>query len=82
MTQKNKDNAILDFQTMINQSWTWERLTREEKERWFDELRNIQDRDIKAIKGTYKDRWSILNSLYGMFLVGVGYNGFDWREVK
>ena len=46
-----------------------------------EQVRDLIDKvNYLPIKGKYKDTWSILNSLYGMFLVGVGYNGFNWRE--
>ena len=80
MTQKNKDNAILDFQEMINHSWTWAKLTKEEKAQWFDGLETITHWTNKAVKGTYQDRWNMLQALYHIFLNGVGYTNWNWRE--
>ena len=68
-------NKYLD---MIFQSWTWDRLYKEEKDR-FIELIN-SEHILKLLKGTPAARWNILNGLYESFLIGVGYTPVDWRE--
>lgn len=68
-------NQYLD---MIFQSWTWDRLYKDEKDR-FIELIN-SDHILKLLKGTRAARWNILNGLYESFLIGVGYTPVDWRE--
>lgn len=75
---KNKENAQADWTDMIIKSWTWAKLTNDEKNKFGDELNKeiIQ----KIISGTYRQRWKILNALYAMFLEGCGYNGGIWRE--
>ena len=75
---KNKENAQADWVNMIVRSWTWSKLTDNEKNRFGDEL----EKEItqKVISGTYKQRWEILSALYSMFLEGCGYNGIAWRE--
>lgn len=65
------------FNESIRTSWTWERLTTEEKQRFFD-LSNMLVFD--RIKGTAKSRMEQVNSIYTAFLAGVGYDGFNWRS--
>ena len=75
---KNKENAQTDWTDMIVKSWTWEKLTREERKKFGDELN--KETTKKIISGTYRQRWEILNALYSMFLEGCGYNGGTWRD--
>ena len=75
---KNKENAQTDWTDMIVKSWTWEKLTREERNKFGDELN--KETTKKIISGTYRQRWEILNALYSMFLEGCGYNGGAWRD--
>ena len=75
---KNKENAQTDWTDMIVKSWTWEKLTREERNKFGDELNKETTKRI--ISGTYRQRWEILNALYSMFLEGCGYNGGNWRD--
>ena len=75
---KNKENAQTDWTDMIVKSWTWEKLTREERKKFGDELN--KETTKKIISGTYEQRWETLNTLYSMFLEGCGYNGGNWRD--
>ena len=76
---KNKLLAQADWTEMIEKSWTWAKLTNDEKFRFKEEIsKSITQKEI--IKGTYKQRWQVLNALYSMFLEGCGYNGCTWRE--
>ena len=75
---KNKENAQADWTDMIVKSWTWAKLTREERNKFGDELNKETTKRI--ISGTYRQRWEILNALYSMFLEGCGYNGGNWRD--
>ena len=75
---KNKENAQADWTDMIVKSWTWEKLTGEERNKFGDELN--KETTKKIISGTYKQRWEILSALYSMFLEGRGYNGGTWRD--
>lgn len=71
---KTKENAISDFMDMISHSWTWNRLTEDEKKRFSNILYSIE------VKGTYPQRWEALNNYYGFFLEGIGYKPIGWRE--
>ena len=75
---KNKENAQADWTDMIIKSWTWAKLTNDERNKFGDELN--KEATKKIISGTYKQRWEILNALYSMFLEGCGYNGVNWRD--
>ena len=75
---KNKENAQADWTDMIVKSWTWAKLTNEEKNKFRDELNKGITQKITS--GTYRQRLAILNALYSMFLEGCGYNGGTWRD--
>ena len=51
---KNKENAQTDWTDMIVKSWTWEKLTREERKKFGDELN--KETTKKIISGTYRQR--------------------------
>ena len=74
----NTGNAYYDFCKMIEKSWTFERLTEDERGRCWDALHFPVK--LGLLKGCYKVRWGILQSVYTAFLNGIGYNGFNWRE--
>ena len=75
---KNKENAQADWTDMIVKSWTWAKLTNDERNKFGDELN--KETTKKIISGTYRQRCEILNALYSMFLDGCGYNGVNWRD--
>ena len=75
---KNKLLAQADWTDRIIKSWTWAKLTDEEKNKFGDELNKASMQ--KIISGTYKQRWGILSALYSMFLDGCGYSGCNWRD--
>ena len=62
------------FQNVIKKSWTWQRLTNEERERFVD--MNVFDR----IKGNDETRVEWLNTIYTAFLSALGYQPVGWRE--
>ena len=55
-------------------------MTQTEKDKWNVVL--FSTRTANAIKGTYNQRWNILQALYGAYLIGIGYDNFSWRENK
>ena len=75
---KNKENAQADWTDMIVKSWTWAKLTNDERNKFGGELN--KETTKKVISGTYKQRWEILNALYSMFLEGCSYDGGNWRD--
>ena len=76
---KAKENAWSDFRQMIMKSWTWARLTDDERIKALDALHFADDQGY--IIGSYRQRWGIMNSVWFAFLLGVGYdNSMNWRE--
>lgn len=68
-------NAVENyFQNIIKKSWTWQKLTEEEQQRFID--MNVFDK----IKGTDKQRIEWFNTIYHSFLVGLDYKAIGWRE--
>lgn len=78
MLEKIKENVWYDYSKMIENSWTFNKMTKEEKATWDKIIRSEQAK--RGIKGTYKQRWDTLNFVYSAFLAGLGYNGGTWRE--
>lgn len=75
---KNKENVLKDFKSMIINSWTYKRMTADEQIRLFEELDSARLKN--ALKGNYIARWNILQAIYGVYLAGLGYNNFNWRD--
>lgn len=74
---KNKGDALSDFMKMIFNSWTYKRMTEQERERLKKAFNSAQARELK---GDYKTRWAALQFMYIAFLNALGFNGFNWRE--
>jgi hypothetical protein len=75
----DKENALLHFIVMICKSWTFERMTDQEKENCINAL--IETDDYNALKGNWEARFYILHAVYNAFLSGLGYtHGGSWRE--
>lgn len=67
------ENVVDDYINMFKCSWTWGRMTDEERERFLA-------LDFTPVKGTAKQRGKIMSMIYSAFLAGLGYNGCYWRE--
>ena len=68
-------NAVENyFQNIIKKSWTWQKLTQEEQQRFID--MDVFDK----IKGTDKQRVEWLNTIYTAFLSALDYKPIGWRE--
>ena len=74
-----KENAIENFNNMIIKSWTYEKLTETQKKQWKNALDTTPIK--KEIKGTYKQRWNILNGIYTAFLYGCGYPNSIFKDM-
>ena len=72
------NSAIKDFMDMIRKSWTYNKMTQEEKEKWDDIVYWNMEQGI--IKGSYKQRNQIMNGLYHAYLAGLGYTDGNWRN--
>ncbi len=73
-----KEQVIEKFAKMIEQSWTYEKMTKKEKENWQRVINS--SRLEKAVKGTTKQRWETLQAIYESFLFALGYENGLWRE--
>lgn len=73
---KNKEKAREEYIEMIRESWTYKRLTEEERARVCSAL------DSATIIGTWRQRWEQLQNIYSAFLDGCGYTPQGWRETK
>lgn len=78
MEKFKKENVKKEFLEMIKNSWTFNKMTAEEKTKLFETMENVTT--AEAVKGNYRTRWTILQSIYSSFLIGLGYNGFNWRS--
>ena len=74
---KPKEKAFPGFLEMTRHSWTYQKMTEEEKCRCEKALRSAPTQDIQ---GTYNQRWSAYNAVYDAYLIGIGYTGALWRE--
>ena len=75
--KKPKEKAFPDFLEMTRNSWTYQRMTEEEKCRCEKALRSASSLDIQ---GSYSQRCGALNAVYYGYLLGIGYTGALWRE--
>lgn len=62
------------FQSIIKKSWSWGKLTHEERQRFID--MNVFDK----IKGNDQTRIEWLNTIYQSFLVALDFQPIGWRE--
>ena len=75
---RDKNLAKSNYLKSIEQSWTWAKLTQEEKEKFKELLDHPCSGAV--IKGTYDQRWEACEALYYTFLEGLGYTPLEWRE--
>lgn len=70
-------NIVEDyFQNVIKKSWTWEKLTQEERQRFID--MDVFDK----IKGRDQTRIEWLNTVYQSFLAALDFVPIGWRETE
>ena len=62
------------FHDVIMKSWTWNKLTDEERQRF------INMKLFSRIKGSQKTRIEWLNTIYRSYLTALGYKPIGWRE--
>jgi len=74
----NKETAHNDFGHMVMNSWTYNRMTEEEKDACLASILFAKNQGL--LFGTYKQRWQQLDAIYHAFLLGLGYSGPNWRE--
>lgn len=76
----NKIENIIEFyfENNIYKTWTYARLTKEEKERLKEVFFCKQTED--CIKGRFEQKWRTLGAIYHSFLMALDYNPINWRE--
>lgn len=77
--EKIKENVLNDYKQMIYKSWTYAKLTKNERQQLEQTFESVTTRN--ALKGTYTQRWEILQAIYSSFLYALYYTP-DWREDK
>jgi hypothetical protein len=70
---KDKEQAREHFIDVILHSWTYLRLTENERSKFWDVL-------PQNLKGTYLQRYETCNNVYGAYLQGLGYKPIGWRD--
>ena len=78
MNKINKDEAFVDFCNMVKKSWTFCRMTVAEQAKCLEAFQWTHDQGM--LRGNYNARWSIMQAIYNSFLLGLGYDGFTWRD--
>ena len=73
-----KENVQYDYVNMIKKSWTYGKLTEKERNKLIEMI--YSKRTENCLKGTYKQRWEILQIIYESFLMGLNYEPIGWRE--
>ena len=76
-TAKTAD-AYNDFMRTLEYSWTFQRMSNAEKLDCYEALNWAMLNG--AIKGTYCARYIVLQAIYNAYLIGIGYDGPNWRE--
>lgn len=76
--KKNRECALFDYMQIIQRSWTWARLTDEERKTFRETLFKWWDRG--KIQGNYDARWNVMSLAYDFFLDALGYDPCNWRE--
>lgn len=76
MNTKNIDDMKyikIHFNDCIVNSWSWNRLTEDEKQAFLDS-------DFSEIKGNKENQIILFNDLYFKFLENLGCNSMSWRK--
>lgn len=75
MRRQNTSTAVPDYiETVIKKSWTWARLTEEERQRF------LSMEVFDEIKGNDRTRIEWLHTIYNAYLTALGYKPIGWRE--
>lgn len=74
----NKEETIKEFIEIVKESWTYSRLTEKEKENLIETFYSVETEN--CLRGTFTQRWEILQAIYNSFLKALDYNLTNWRE--
>ena len=75
---KDKELAQQEWLDMISKSWTWAKLTVEERAKFVALFAHPCSNVV--IKGSYEQRWEACEALYHAFLEALNYDPLHWRE--
>ena len=75
---RKKEHATHYFMRTVYDSWTYDRMTEDERGR-LESAIDFADRQ-GMVKGAFDTRWNVLQAVYNAFLMGIGYDGMNWRE--
>ena len=77
--EKIKENAVAEFEKVIKNSWTYGKMTEEEKNRLWEKMGDFVRQG--HVSGSFDQRWRTMQAMYGMFLAGLGnVNNPNWRD--
>lgn len=74
----NNLEIVNDYIEMIKNSWTYERLTSEERKRLIDLFNHVSV--LNSLKYTKDHKWDVLHDVYYSFLIALEYTPIGWRE--
>ena len=75
-TFRPKENARPEFLLMVMESWTYNRMTVDEKSTCLDKIITA------TIKGRFLQRWTQLQAVFSAYLDSIGYSGAGWRDAQ
>ena len=73
-----KEKALDNFVDLISQSWTYEKLTKEEQKKFKEFVYSKQVEN--CLRGNHNQRVEILQAIYSGFLVALNYKPIGWRD--
>ena len=73
----NKELIDKYNEKLVYNSWTYAKLTDFEKKQWEDTIKGHCV--TSSLKGREFQKWATLNAVYHAFLMGCGYDSFNWR---
>ena len=80
LVPRDKEKAVQDYLDMIKKSWTWARLTEKEQQRFIESIEKTKNHTQTPLKGSYADRWKVMEALYATYLDALEYKPIGWRE--
>ena len=82
MTKKEKQEALYLFYKSLSNSWTFKKLTNEEKEKLINIFEWVRNCGTLEEMNTTRQIQALGNATYYTFLQSIGYSDFNWRADK
>ena len=79
---QEKERTLVEFRKMIENSWTYDRMSDTEKNNIMEVLSYNSQTTINALKGTKKQVWDTLQAIYSSFLSALDYKPTGWRQTE